>query len=251
MPVSTPSRRRAVLGLAAVALIVSIWLMFGDVSRGGTQAWIGLGALAIVGASLAALYSRQTALERQVGEHAQAEQALRDSEAKFSGILAIAADAIITVDQTQRIVHFNQGAERIFGYPAEEIIGRHLALLIPPRYRPVHDQHIERFARAPEGSRRMGERREIFGLRGDGTEFPAEASISKLVAPDGILFTVVLRDITERKRAEEDERFMAEASRELAHALDFEAAVQATADLPVPRLADAAVVDLATAGDTL
>src|SRR6185436_12758741 len=120
------------------------------------------------------------------------------------------------------IVHFNHGAEQIFGYPAAEMLGRHLALLIPPRYRESHQQHIDRFARAPEGSRRMGERREIFGLRADGTEFPAEASISKLVSPDGILFTVVLRDITHQRRVEDDERFLAGATSDLAQTLAVE-----------------------------
>jgi signal transduction histidine kinase len=97
----------------------------------------------------------------------------------------------------------------------------------------------------------MGERREIFGLRSDGTEFPAEASISKLIAPDGLLFTVVMRDITVQKRTEEDERFLAEAGNRFARSLVLESTAAAIADLPVPRLADACIVDLVpTAGDT-
>jgi signal transduction histidine kinase len=124
-------------------------------------------------------------------------------------------------------------------------------MLIPARYRLGHDAHMENFARTPTTARRMGERREIFGLRSDGAEFPAEASISKLVLPDGILFTVVLRDITDRKRAEEDERFLAATQTDLAQSLDFDAAIQTVADLPVPRLADACVIDVVIAGDTL
>jgi len=119
-----------------------------------------------------------------------------------------------------------------------------LNILIPARYRAGHDAHMERFARAPETARRMGERRAIFGLRSNGTEFPAEASISKLVAPDGILFTVVMRDITDQKRKEEDERFLADAARELVQTLDLATTVRTIADLPVPRLADACIVDL-------
>lgn len=251
MPVAQSQRIRTALWIAAVALVVPITLTLAELGRDGLRAWVRLGALTAVAGSVALLLSRQRGLEQRVAEQATAERALRESEAKFSGILGIAADAIISIDQLQHIVHFNQGAEQIFGYPAKEIIGRHLALLLPARYRGAHDQHIERFARAPEGARRMGERREIFGLRSDGTEFPAEASISKLVAPDGILFTVVLRDITERKRADEDERFMAESSRAMAQSLDFDAAVQAAADLVVPRLADAALVDLVTSADAL
>jgi PAS domain S-box-containing protein len=175
------------------------------------------------------------------------EEELRASEEKFSGILAIAADAIITVDQTQRIVHFNRGAEEIFGYSADDAIGRHLAILLPARYREVHEGHMERFAQSSVTARRMGERREIFGLRSDGTEFPAEASISKLVASDGLLFTVVMRDITAQKRAEADERFLSLAGGELSQTLAMEATLHAVADLPVPRLADVTILDIVEA----
>jgi PAS domain S-box-containing protein len=181
--------------------------------------------------------SRLGAQERTEGE-------LRASQAKFSGILAIAADAIITIDQSQRIVHFNNGAEEMFGYKASDAIGRHLSILLPPRFRAVHDAHIESFARSPVTARKMGERREIFGLRADGTEFPAEASISKLITPDGLLFTVVLRDTTVQKRAEEDERFLSGTSGELANTLAVGATLRAIVDLPIPRLADAALLDL-------
>jgi PAS domain S-box-containing protein len=148
-------------------------------------------------------------------------------------------------------VHFNRGAEETFGYSASDAIGRHLAILLPARFRTVHEAHMERFAQSPVTARRMGERREIFGLRADGTEFPAEASISKLVLPDGILFTVVLRDITRQKRAEEDERFLADAVSQLSKTLAADATERAIADVGVPRLADAAIVDLFVGGPAM
>lgn len=184
-------------------------------------------------------------------EQGRIEAELRASEAKFSGILSIAADAIITIDQQQRIVHFNNGAEEMFGYKASDAIGRHLAILLPTRFRATHDAHIESFARSSVTARRMGERREIFGLRSDGTEFPAEASISKLVTPDGLLFTVVLRDTTVQRRAEEDERFLGGAAGELSNTLAIEATERAIVDLPIPRLADATLLDLAVPTGTL
>jgi PAS domain S-box-containing protein len=190
------------------------------------------------------LVAQQVFVRSRLRAQAKTEADLRASEAKFSGILAIAADAIITVDQSQRIVHFNNGAEEMFGYKASDAIGRHLSILLPPRFRAVHDAHIESFARSSVTARRMGERREIFGLRSDGTEFPAEASISKLVAPDGLLFTVVLRDTTVPKRVEENERFLSGASGELSNTLAVDATERAIVDLPIPRLADAALLDL-------
>lgn len=122
----------------------------------------------------------------------------------FESIVSISADAIISIDEEQRIIQFNKGAEEIFGWSAEETVGQHIELLIPDRFRPGHADHVRKFGESPIQARRMGERREIAGLRRNGEEFPAEASISKIESGGQRIYTVVLRDVTERKRREQE-----------------------------------------------
>jgi PAS domain S-box-containing protein len=137
-----------------------------------------------------------------ITERKRAEQAVRLSEAKFSGIVSIAADAIISVDEDQRITVFNEGAEAIFGYRKSAMIGAPFERLIPERFRATHREHFARFAAGRQAARNMAERSEVFGLRRNGEEFPAEASISKVTAGSETFFSVVLRDITYRKNVE-------------------------------------------------
>ncbi len=129
---------------------------------------------------------------------------LRQSEARFGGILNIAADAIISVDEAQRIVLFNKSAEQIFGNRAQEVIGQPLDLLLPANFREEHRQYMSDFAAAPETARGMGERREVFGRHKNGKKFPVEASISKLSQNQQTIFTAILRDATERKELEKE-----------------------------------------------
>jgi PAS domain S-box-containing protein len=138
-----------------------------------------------------------------ISERKRAERTLRHSEAKFSGIVSIAADAIISVDADQRITVFNEGAEQIFGYSKEEMIGMPLERLLPERYRTTHAAGFAAFAAGDATARTMAERREVYGLRKSGDWFPAEASISKVTVGSEIFFSVVLRDITYRKSVEE------------------------------------------------
>lgn len=174
-----------------------------------------------------------------------AQDALRLSEAKFSGIVSISADAIIAADERQRIVVFNEGAEKIFGYTEAEAIGAPLDILIPARLRGVHRAHVDGFARGKESGRRMGGRGlDIFGLRKNGEEFPAEAAIAKIEVGGQRLLTVVLRDITAQKRAERDQRFLAEASVIFASTLDYEATLTSIARLAVRAFADLCIVDV-------
>lgn len=137
-----------------------------------------------------------------ITERKRAEHALRLSEAKFSGIVSIAADAIVSVDAQQRITVFNAGAEKTFGYSAGEIIGSQLERLIPPRFREVHRKDFERFAAGGQPARPISNRLEVFGLRKNGEEFPAEASILKVTVGPETFFSAVLRDVTDRKNAE-------------------------------------------------
>jgi PAS domain S-box-containing protein len=141
-------------------------------------------------------------LQLQLDERQRIQKELRISQAKFARILDITDDAIISIDSDQQITLFNQGAEKIFGYSAEEVIGQRLDLLLPPRFIQAHSHHVTDFGKSPSLARRMGERREIFGCHKDGTEFPAAASISKLDIEDEVFYTVILRDITERKQIE-------------------------------------------------
>jgi len=138
-----------------------------------------------------------------ITEQKKSQDALRTAKARFEGILEIAEDAIISVDSSQHIVLFNQGAEKVFGYAQAEVIGKPLDILLPQRFAHAHSGHIKEFAGSSDVARTMGQRREVFGLRKDRSEFPAEASISKLDLGDELVFTVILRDITERKRAAE------------------------------------------------
>ena len=175
----------------------------------------------------------------------RSDEELRASEAKFAGILAIAADAIITIDDTHRILHFNRGAEEIFGYRADEAIGQPLSILLPERFRGTHDAQIRAFGETAESARRMGHRRAVAGRRKNGDEFAAEASISKLDLPTGErIYTVVLRDITERKWAEDADRFLTESGTRLSRSLHREAVLDAIGELVIPMLGDACVIDV-------
>jgi PAS domain S-box-containing protein len=134
------------------------------------------------------------------------------TSAQLNGILSIADDAIICVDSGQKIILFNQGAERLFGWRADEANGRPLNILLPERYHAGHGAHIDNFARSGASARQMAERRVIFAARKDGSEFPAEASISKLEADGDLIYTVILRNISVRKAYERELEVAKEAA---------------------------------------
>ena len=120
----------------------------------------------------------------------------------LASVVGLAADAIICVDAAHRIIMFNEGAVKIFGYSAPEVVGGPLALLLPDRFRQRHDAHVRAFDESGDAARRMGERAEVFGRRKSGEEFPAEAAISRVVSPTGTVFAVMLRDVSEQRRAD-------------------------------------------------
>ena len=122
--------------------------------------------------------------------------------ALFSGLLAIAADAVIAIDEEQRIIFFNEGAERIFGWTADEVGGQFIEILLPERYRSAHRGHVEGFGIAHGHARLMGERQPISGLRKSGEEFGAEAAIERIEVDGRNVYAAVLRDISARQRAE-------------------------------------------------
>jgi len=125
------------------------------------------------------------------------------SDAMLAEIIGSAMDGIVTVDEQQRIMLFNAAAEKIFDRSSAEMLGQPLDRLIPERFRATHAAHIQTFGRTHITRRRMGNLGAIYGLRANGEEFPLEASISQTEVNGQKLFTVILRDITERKRVEE------------------------------------------------
>ena len=200
---------------------------------------------AITTIALVAAVSRDRAVSRRVLDE------LRASEQQAARITSIAVDSIITIDERQDIMVFNHGAEVTFGWKADEVMGKSLSVLLPDRMHEAHARHVNRFGAGPEVARRMGERREILGRRKDGSEFPAEASISRLDLPTGRLYTVLLRDITERRRQQKDEQFLSGAGATLSESLDYEATLMSAVHIAVPHLADCCVLDLLNEDGTL
>ena len=134
-----------------------------------------------------------------------------EAAALLAGVLDSAMDGIITVDHTQCIVLYNRVAEKIFGWPRAMVLGKPLDRLMPKRFHAGHSEHIRRFSTTGVTSRRMGDGTVIYGLRANGEEFPMDASISQLDTVDDKLYTVILRDVTERVRAQEERSAFAAA----------------------------------------
>ena len=166
------------------------------------------------------------------------------TDAVLAGIAVISADAIICIDESERIIFFNEGAEGIFGYRRDEALGQPIDILIPTRHRAAHHDHVKRFGQSPVQARRMGERNEIAGMRKNGEEFPAEAAIAHIGPGENRVYSVVLRDITFRRRAEQNQRFLADAGEILASSLGAVDTIRSAARIPIPRLADAAIISV-------
>ncbi len=140
---------------------------------------------------------------QEIGEKRLAEEAMRDSQARFAGILEISPAAVISTDQAQRITLFNQTAEKMFGYAVEEVLGQPLNLLIPEEFREVHCHHPKNSADAVENNCLLAEHWLVFGRRKNGTEFPMGTASSKLELGGEEMFTILCTDVTRQVRAEE------------------------------------------------
>lgn len=140
--------------------------------------------------------------ERAAATGNKAEDQLLISRLMLESIIESAMDAILTLDEEQRIVLFNRAAEQMFGCSAPRAIGQPLDRFLPARFRDAHRRHIHTFGQSGVTSRKMGLLGTVMGLRSNGEEFPIEAAISHIAVDGKKYYTVILRDITERKRAE-------------------------------------------------
>jgi PAS domain S-box-containing protein len=139
-------------------------------------------------------------LRRRTERLEQIMRRLRDDRNRLQGLIEFADEAIVSVDENQRIRLFNPAAVRVFGYSEREVLGQPLKLLMPAYLGELHVHRVREFMKSPDVGRRMGERQEITGLRKDGSTFPARASISKFSLQSGeMVITAVLRDITADK----------------------------------------------------
>src|SRR5918992_3231276 len=138
---------------------------------------------------------------RRLFAHQHLGEELRKSEARYRTVLDAAFDAIVTITPEGIVRWFNRGAERIFGYRAEEVVGQPVTLLMPERYRELCVAGLHRYLRTGE-ARVVGGTTELVGLRKDGREFPMEMSLGETHEDGERLFTGVIRDVTERKEVE-------------------------------------------------
>ncbi|MFM0136357.1 PAS domain-containing sensor histidine kinase [Caballeronia grimmiae] len=199
----TPSREATGQALLAGATLFGVcWIgiqYLSSICALPTVPWAWL----LAGAALCALLlaSASLLLATQRARRASVTPAMV-SQTRLDGIIRSTTEAIITIDPAQRIVLFNPMAERVFRCAASEAIGGPLSRFIPERYRAGHEHQVRDFGSTGVSDRQMGPQRVLYGLRADGEEFPIEASISQVEDKDGKLFTVILRDVTERIEAE-------------------------------------------------
>lgn len=141
-------------------------------------------------------------LKNEIAERQRAERSIAEGGLHLAEIINSALDAIISVNARQQIILFNPAAEQAFGYTAGEMIGQPIDRLIPERFRSDHAGHMTSFGNSG-GFRRKAHVRELYGMRHDGSEFPIEAAISRSIVAGDPVFTIILRDTSERHQAEQ------------------------------------------------
>ena len=187
-----------VLGLSIIAVIStahSIGPFYqSDVNQGILSLWVFMSTLAMVVLMISVLQAERVATEL----------ALRGSEARFRAVVDGALDAVVTIDESGCLVEFNPAAERIFGYTRQQVIGRPLSeVIIPPSMRSAHTKGHQNFLQTGE-QKIFDQRVEMVAMRADGSEFPVELTITSLKDKGLPLVTGFIRDITKRKKAEEN-----------------------------------------------
>jgi len=188
---------------------------------------------------------RMAGTEIDITDRKCLEEQLRLAEARSSGILSISADAIISIDENLCVTLFNEGAEEIFGYSKDEVIGTSIEPMIAENFRAEYREQVRRFLTDSKSPRRIrGRYGTIYGRRKNGEEFPADAAVSKLEVSGQWIMTVSLRDITEQKRIEREQSFLAEVGAVLTSTLDYEDTLGNIAGLTVRYLADFCNIDV-------
>jgi PAS domain S-box-containing protein len=215
---------------------------------------------ALIGVLIVWLASERSRIgtERRLAEaEVAAANAAARGQAVFRQVLESAPDAVVTVDDRGRIVVINSQTEALFGYSRDELLGQYVEALLPDALREMHEHHRAAYLREPR-TRPMGAGLELSARRKDGSEFPAEISLSPLQTPEGMLVTAVIRDTTEKRRMQDERarrireqvarieaeaaqkrsQFLARVSAVLSSSLDYEATLRNVARLVVPELAD-------------
>lgn len=168
---------------------------------------------------------------------------LKMSEAKFKGFLETSYDAIVLVSEKSIIQFVNQQVLNWFGYTSAELVGQPIEILIPERYRESHVKMRNDYALHPT-ARGMGRNLDLWGRRKDGTEFSVEISLAPLQTDQGLIISATIRDITEKKLIETQQKFALNANLILSQTMDYDERLQTITDLSVPTLADWCAVSI-------
>ena len=185
-------------GLQFVRRRPSTYYEFPALAQDGTEVWIGQNVQVLQEDGKVVGFQ---AVARDITGRKRVEKALLDNEECLRSIVQSTGDAIILMDSQGKVVFWNRGAEKSFGYAAEEMVGQPVARIVPERLREAHQRGVQRVAAAGRLTVQAG-MFELVGLRKDGTEFPLEFSLAAWTAKSGLLITGIMRNISERKLAE-------------------------------------------------
>ena len=228
----------AILALNS-GVVLALWIFRFDLARLGELQLLMI-VICIVGLIMGAV----------VTDRMQADAALQDNRMQLEGIFNSTMDAIVTIDEEQKIVIFNPAAEQIFGCPASEAIGQTLGRFLPEYVRNEHREHLRAFSQTNLTQRSMKTPPlALTCLRADGEAFPSEVSISQLELGGRKLYTAIVRDVTERKRAEDDLRRNLDRARQTRNAMLSTLEDQKRAEEEIRRRADEFVALYDTARD--